>query len=432
MLDDERYRVAYETVLLVALQRAEEIRRHQAIVMSSAGMQLLEGADYSCRRGLTLEATGRSHLKLRFEPVEPSIGFHYQAELHYLRAVRGDTYLHFGVFLPDAELPMAYIAVSPCDRPYMVNGLPVSGYQIEDVVVLTRMYGLPGLPSNVMSLMTKHVIQALRQASPARIMLTAYNPLLGFRGAVYRASGFQEFATAPVGYGYDKVGHYMTRRLGSGARLSDVITPPNVLLARGLDRVTQAALGTVRSVTRISNDEYWKNVTPPSETAQNSERIRESVAGLREHLELVQAKATARLDCRPAAGANQCQGKCDVSSVWLIRELKRLHDVQASYCYGTVFFSGHHSRHQQGHSWVEVTTGEGERLVIDEALQFRRGPGGEPGMSKDRRLLADRGVRYSASERLTIDQVPAQRDVWSRFAVLDDALHQGVAHASVS
>ncbi len=79
---------------------------------------------------------------------------------------------------------MAYIAVSPCDRPYMLEGL-IGGYRVEDVVVLTRMYGLPGLPANVMSMMIKHLIRSVRRVTGARIMLTAYNPLLGFNGSVY-------------------------------------------------------------------------------------------------------------------------------------------------------------------------------------------------------------------------------------------------------
>lgn len=423
-LRPRRYREAYDKVLPVALERARAIHIEQSAIADAAQLKLLHAADYSCRRDLWLEATDAPSLRLRFERIKPSIGFHYQAELHYLRALRGDTHLHYGVFLPDADRPMAYIAVSPCDRPYMIDGLRMAGYGIDDVVVLSRMYGLPGLPANVMSLMTKHVIRAVRLASRARIMLTAYNPLLGFSGSVYRASGFHPFATAPVGYGYDDRGQYTTRRLARGVRLSEVETPPNVLMARGLDRVTQTALSAPRPVAQISDDDYWCNV----HVAGRAERLESAIEELLKSLRSV--RSIERNGCRLA----HCDGQCDVSSVWLVRELKRLYQVQATVCYGTVSCSGPESEYQQCHFWVETTTSEGNRLVIDVALQSRHDPGGEPGMCKDHRLLADRGIRYQADDRLTIDQLPAKRQIWSRFEDLDDALHhrQGVTHDSVS
>ena len=122
------------------------------------------------------------------------------------------------------------------------------------------MHGLPGLPANLMSLMTKHVIRELRRRTRARVMLTAYNPLLGFCGAVYRASGFVPFATAPVAYGYDERDRYTTRRVGNSVRLSELNTPPNILMARGLDRVTQRALSASISIGQISDQEYWADV----------------------------------------------------------------------------------------------------------------------------------------------------------------------------
>jgi hypothetical protein len=271
LLHGEYYKEAYAQVLPTARERATTIRLEHSEVASGANMKLLADADYICRRDLWLEATEGPSLRLRFDDVDPVVGRRYQERLHYLRAARDDTSHHFGLYLADAELPMAYVAVSPCDRRYMINGLPVDGYGIEDVVVLTRMHGLPGLPGNVMSLMTKHVIRALKRQTNARIILTAYNPLLGFRGAVYRASGFTAFATAPVAYGYDERGEYTTRRQGKSARLSELNTPPNVLMARGLDQVSQCALARPKSIGRISESDYWADIPPaPDRSAEGT------------------------------------------------------------------------------------------------------------------------------------------------------------------
>jgi hypothetical protein len=264
VVEDGRYREAYEAVRTVALDRAVAIRAEHESAAVAAKVKMLNDADYICRRGLWCEAPGRLPLRLRFGDVDPELGRRYQARLHYLRAARDDTAYHFGLFLDDAEWPMAYIAVSACDRQYMIGGIPVDGYGIDDVVVLTRMHGLPGLPANVMSLLTKHVVRAVRQRSGARVMLTAYNPLLGFRGAVFRASGFVEFATAPVAYGYDERGEYVTRRMGSSVRLSELKTPPNVLMARGLDNVGKSALGTPEFLGQISERDYWAAISPLS------------------------------------------------------------------------------------------------------------------------------------------------------------------------
>jgi hypothetical protein len=193
-------------------------------------------------------------------------------------------------------------------------------------------------------------------------------------------------------------------------------------MARGLDRLTQAALSAPRPVARISVDDYWGNVT----VAGQIERLGSAVE------KLIRSLKHAWLAERNGCRVDRCNGQCDVSAVWLVRELKRLYQVQATYCYGTVFWSEPESEYQQCRSWVEITTGEDSRLVIDVARQLRHDSGGEPGM--DHRLLAHRGIRYDADERLTIDQLPARRQVWSRFEVLDDALHhrQGVARDSVS
>jgi hypothetical protein len=260
------YREAYEAVRTIAVDRAVAIQAEHESAAVAAKVKLLNDADFVCRRSLLCEAPGRLPLRLRFGDVDPEVGRRYQMRLHYLRAVRDDTAFHFGLFLEDAEWPLAYIAVSACDRQYMVRGLPVDGYGIGDIVVLTRMHGLPGLPANGMSLLTKHVVRALRKRSGARVMLTAYNPSLGFCGAVFRASGFSEFAIAPVAYGYDARGEYVTRRMARSVRFSELETPPNVLMARGLDNVSMTAFGTPKFLGRIPDRDYWAAVPPASGT----------------------------------------------------------------------------------------------------------------------------------------------------------------------
>jgi hypothetical protein len=256
----QRLHEAYETVRRIASERAIAIHREHQNAAGHGGTELLQDTDYICRRDLWLETNSRPRVPLRFDDVDPELGEYYQGSLHYLLTPRADTTHHFGLYLADAKWPIAYIAVSPCDRPYMAQGLAAHGFGIEDAVVLTRMHGLPGLPANAMSLMTKHVIRALRRRGTARVLLTAYNPLLGFCGAVYRASGFVPYTTAPVAYGYDKSGRYTTRRAGTGVRLSKLNTPPNVLMARGLDPYAQVALSVPKVLGRIPDDEYWADV----------------------------------------------------------------------------------------------------------------------------------------------------------------------------
>lgn len=109
--------------------------------------------------------------------------------------------------------------------------------------------------------------------------------------------------------------------------------------------------------------------------------------------------------------------------MWLVRELKRVHQVRATYCYGTVLSSAGAVGNQTPHSWVEVTRSDvPDRLVIDLGL------GGEPILCEDFQSLASRGVRYQASGYSTIDELPG-RGVWSHFEALDDALYaEEVSH----
>lgn len=264
LIEPGRYREAYDAVRTIALDRAVAIHTEHGAALVGAKVKLLSDADYLCRRSLWCAAPGRLPVSLRFGDVDPEVGRRYQKRLHYLRAVRDDTAFHFGLFLDDAEWPIAYIAVSACDRQYLAAGLPVDDYGIDQIVVLTRMHGLPGLPANGMSLLTKHVVRAVRQRTGARVMLTAYNPLLGFCGAVFRASAFSEFATAPVAYGYDARGEYVTRRMGRSVRFSELKTPPNVLMARGLDSSSMRAFGAPKLLGRISEREYWAACPPVS------------------------------------------------------------------------------------------------------------------------------------------------------------------------
>lgn len=111
LLKSGMYREAYEAVRHNAEERAVAIQIHQEAVALAANMKLLSHAEYSCKRDLSLEAEEGPRLPLRFARITPSVGNEYQAHLHYLRAVRGDTYLQYGIFLPDADRPTAYSVV---------------------------------------------------------------------------------------------------------------------------------------------------------------------------------------------------------------------------------------------------------------------------------------------------------------------------------
>lgn len=277
----DRYGDMYQMVRPVSLVRSAGIKQELDQAAVRANASLLLPYDFRARKGLVLDG-GSPRLDLRFGEVRPSVGHVYQSRMHYLRSARVDTRLHFGLFLPGAAYPLTYVALSRCDRPYVVDALARGGLRcrMSDCLVMTRMFGLPGIPQNLMSLTIKHVVRTLRRTERARLLITAYNPLLGFTGAAFRASGFAPFAMAPVSYRYTAHGEFTTRRSARPAAIVRDDFMPNVLTVRGIDRDAQKEVTRQVRLSRISMNEYNTNTAmtgslPPLACEKWQSKLRE-------------------------------------------------------------------------------------------------------------------------------------------------------------
>jgi hypothetical protein len=420
-----RYRDAYDMVRSIALVRSACIRQECETAEFRANASLLISRKFLAKKDLKLHGADGANLDLRFGEVKPSVGNVYQARLHYLRSVRGDTTMHFGIFLPGALYPLTYVALSVCDRPYIADSLIASKLDCDrkQCLVITRMYGLPGIPKNLMSITLRQVVLALRRQGQAKLLLTAYNPMLGFSGAAFRASGFYPFATAPVSYHYDERGEFVTRR-SVGSSLRGVYeTPPNILLVRGIDRNVQREIIDHVQLTNISTSDYEKRValdgTLPNVVA--SVWLKE----LKSYRKMLQDAWSQRTIHPSYLGSGHAipssKGQCGVSSVWLARELYETYGVHSTYCYGDLLFSDEDLTPVKHHCWIEIgDVVDGCRLVIDLTCD-------QADSIEDQVLcsthddLVRQGLRYEARTRLKIKDLPHDR-VWDRFMALCDAL----------
>jgi hypothetical protein len=421
-----KYVEMYDMIRPVVLVRSAGIRQELEQAELFANASLLHSKKYRARKNLTLDSDDGSNLELIFQSVLPSIGHIYQSRLHYLRSARGDTHLHYGLFLPGASFPLTYVALSVCDRPYMADSLARQfSCRQQDCLVITRMYGLPGIPANLMSITIKHVIRALRHSSDtARLLLTAYNPLLGFTGAALRASGFRTFTTAPVSYRYTEFGEFTTRRQAKQAMPPGHDTPPNVLAVRGIDRVTQKEIiNHVKLTTHTSMHDYIARTSANGSLPKMppEDWLRQLLA-YRKVLQEAWSFRTVHpsyLGDRTTGPASR--GQCGVSSVWLARELRRRFSVEATYCYGDLLFHNNVAKPVTHHCWIEIgEDSNSKRMVIDLTCDQAESLNG-PVLCARYDDLIDHGLNYRSRVRLTLDELPTDR-VWHRFLALSDAV----------
>jgi hypothetical protein len=415
----------YDRVQPIALVRAAGIRQALEKAVLYANTSLLLPKDYHARRNLLLSADDGSKIDLSFRPVRPSVGYLYQSHLHYLRSVRSDTYLHYGIFLPGAKYPLTYVALSVCDRPYIADSLVASRLNCvrEECLVLTRMYGLPGVPKNLMSITLRYVIRALRMANQARVVLTAYNPLLGFTGSAFQASGFRPFAVAPVSYRYTEVGEFTTRRGGADAPLRCHDAPPNVLTVRGVDKLSQKEIISRIRLTKISMKDYTtKTSTGRQLPVLTASDWIELFLDYRKRLENAWSLETIHpsyLGEKTAGPASR--GQCGVSSVWLARELHRNFEVDATYCYGDLIFRDSWSKPVNHHCWIEIgDEHDPARMVIDLTCDQADSLSDPVLYDRHDRLLGQ-GLDYRSKTRLALDDLAKDR-VWHRYEALEDAI----------
>jgi hypothetical protein len=423
----------YEKVRLPAVTRSAAIREAAEEAEFHAYASFMLGREIVRRDQSVTRADGLRR-ELEFRSVSPDVGQFYQSKLHYLRSVRCDTSLELGMYLKGARYPLTYLSFSVCDRPYIIAALRAAGIAVErrEVLVLTRMYGLPGTPRNMMSLSIGRAARTIRESTSFRYVVTAFNPMLGFGGTVFLASGFTPFATAPVTYNYNASGMFSTRRQ-SGVGLTQTLdTPNNVLAALGVDKVgrrsllsaTQQLLN-VTGLTEISHNDYTMNTyttISSQENFLNNPTWQQCLADYRKRLEAAWSDETMHPGYTDEDGpAPPSRGQCGVSSVWLALELYDRYEVDPTYCYGKLSVEGVPSSIDH-HCWLEIGgRDDPHRIIID--LTCDQAEGLEESILCGRYdELIKEGVRYEARSRLCVNELGTDR-VWPRFKVLQAAVN---------
>lgn len=418
---------AYQRVRMHALVRATAIReaRFEAEYLAHSA-SLLVGRTKLRRDGSITRADGLT-IRLRFDNVPPRIGHVYQEKLHYLMSARGDTIMELGLFLGDAAYPISYLSFSACDRPYMVSALNDAGIAVrrEQVLVLTRVYGLPRVPPGLMSFTISRALRHIRASMPYRIIVTAFNPTLGFRGTAFQASGFAPFATAPVTYAYDDRQYFTTRRRSSrDPSCSKLDTRNNVLVALGIDKRLQRNISS-RGLVVLGATEY--EMTPTTEIPQLPI---EHLQRIRQRLEA--GWSTKTMHPSYAVGlANglgpMSRGQCGVSSLWLAVDLKRRLRIDAAYCCGRLSTDGPAAGSIDYHCWLEIgASNDAGRLIVDLTCDQAEGLG-EKVLCEQFRTLLQRGIRYQADwrsdpEKLQSDPTGSGQRVWRRYHELVETI----------
>jgi hypothetical protein len=415
-------RDVYERVRVQALVRSAEIGMSSVDAAYEAHFSMLVGGN-KLRRDLAFVGDNGYHLQLNCGQVTPSAGQFVQSRLHYLRSARSDTTFEFGLFAPGATMPIAYTAFSPVDRRYVIEALHALGLNAgpRDLIVLTRMHGLPNIPRNTMSLMLGRAFKHIRERELAKYVITAFNPMLGFEGTTFHATGFAPFALSPVVYNYDDNHFFSTRRLRRGPYEQRLNVPCNLLLVAGVTREAKRSLTKRRWVIcRIpvaSHSEESIQLKPFSPYDQ------ECIERLVEYRTKIQAtwseqtvhpKYKTKYD-DPA----DPRGQCGVASVWLARALRHEFGVESTYCYGRLNATNPRISSVEHHCWVEIgDESDPFRTVIDLTSDQAVGMEGPVLCGKHADFVAD-GLSYDSVSRLRLDELPKDR-VWRRFMVLSD------------
>ncbi|MEW9529728.1 hypothetical protein [Microbispora sp. NPDC049125] len=432
----------YDDIRAQALIRAAEICQSAEDAARRAHACVLFDVE-KVRRDLSLSFTDGYRTTLLFGEVRPSAGHVVQSRLHYLRSERADTVLQFGLFLPGAAMPLTYVAFSRCDRRYVMDALAWHGLAArpEEILVLTRMHGLAGIPANLMSLTISRAVREIRTRNAGRYVITAYNPMLGFTGSSFRASGFTPMASAPVAYTYDERGLFHTRRISRSPVPQRLDTPNNILMILAVNAGDKQSVASIKGMAEIPRrDHSCGDPVPPAGVDFASPEWRERLTSYRRLLEAHWSSATVHPRCHEVHGSTrEPGGQCGVASVWLTRKLQTDLLLDPTYCYGRLRFDRDDLDDVSHHCWVEIgRPSDPRRLVVDltgdlagDRAAGRQGAGDRgdgaagPVVMGEHHALRSRGVRYEPVSRLRLDELPRDR-VWLRFLALDDGLATAV------
>jgi hypothetical protein len=414
----------YEAIRLPLIARCSTMKMSIEEAHNIAFTSLLIGAR-KLRRDLTVEREGSPSLTLTFKNVQPTFGHFIQSRLHYLLSARCDTVLELGVHIPEARMPIAYLGFSSCDRRYLRRAISMVDPTADrtNTIVLTRMYSLPGALPNLMSLAIAKAAGYIRATSSVRYLVSAFNPMLGFSGAVYRASGFTPFAIAPVTYNYDDRGFFASRRQSGDCLTQNLDTPNNILLALGVDRAAKKSLSKVTHLVDITRQSYQESFELQAESIpQCKELLQTQLIDYRKLLEAAWSAETAHPSyMRTFRERPGPRGQCGVASVWLARELRKQYGLEATYCYGRLEVGIPSVGSVDHHCWLELgPESDCQRLVVDLTCDQASGLGRET-LCEAYEDLVRSGLVYTAMFRRKLDELDQDR-VWPRFLLLKDAV----------
>jgi hypothetical protein len=415
----------YEAIRVPVIARCSVIKMSIDQAEQLAYTSLLLG-QRKVRRDLMVERSDASPVPLTFGPVQPSVGHFVQSRLHYLQSPRCDTVLELGIHVPEAPMPLTYASFSSCDRSYLLHAVEAVDPKVDrsDVLVLTRMHGLPSALPNLMSLLIARAAQFLR-SSGVRYIVTAFNPMLGFPGAVYRAAGFVPFAVAPVTYNYDDHGFYTSRRQSGDCLTQKLDTPENVLLMLGVGRPARRRLARLQDIVDITSRDYLaidEHFT--GRVAECMHVLNPRLPEYRRLLESAWSADTAHPSYMKDFADNPGpRGQCGVVSVWLARELRTKFGIEATYCYGRLDVDIPGVQPVAHHCWLEIgRQSDPNRLVVDLTCDQATGLGRET-LCEMHEELAAQGLHYNAQFRHRLDALKRDR-VWFRFLELDDSVNE--------
>jgi len=114
--------------------------------------------------------------------------------LHYLRSARAGS-LNFALVDPVRRLPVTLCSVSPLEWLRVGRQLQSQfGVPLGAAWDVSRVYSFDVAPVNAISYLLSKVRQAIRREIPGvRLLTTAVDPNLGFGGASYRSSNWQQW-----------------------------------------------------------------------------------------------------------------------------------------------------------------------------------------------------------------------------------------------
>jgi hypothetical protein len=427
-------RRSYARVRLQAIARSVTIKTITEHAEHMAHSSLLIGAS-KVNRDSTITLLDGHFMPITLRCVRPSIGHLIQSRLHYMQSARCDSLLELGYYLPSATFPLVYLAFSACDRDYILDALSAIDASVShgDVLILTRMFALPRTPPNMISFMISRAIHHLRADSPTQYVVTACNPMLGFTGAAFFASGFVPFATAPVSYRYNGEGYFTTRRLGADHQGETLDAPNNMLLALGANRQANRLLMSARQVVDVRRQTYEEVGPLPAGTVAHLKLT--DLERYRSLLETAWSSATAHpryaLEALQPSELPNPRGQCGVSSAWLAVCLHTVHKLEATYCYGDLEADGPQVMSVHHHCWLEVGHESDLRrrvidITFDQATGCPRDIVSEPHDS-----LWRKGIRYISANRLRHDQLPNDA-VWPRYQRLLEAMRDALPSSELA